>query len=205
MLVRNGEQVLLTIAIPIVLLIATRDLVLVATTTIIATMLTSLAISTGFERRSGALRFLGTTPLTRFELLTGKVLAQGSVLVLSLALAALVALWIGTLQLDDLDAPSILGGVLALLLGSAAFAAWGLLLGGAIRAEATLAIANAAFLALVGLAFATLPPIGVLIPSVALDSALADAGTASAVGPLAVLLAWSVSGAILATRGFRWD
>ena len=33
------------------------------------------SLATGFERRSGALRFLGTTPLSRAELLGGKALA----------------------------------------------------------------------------------------------------------------------------------
>lgn len=78
---RNGEQLLLTLVIPLILLIAmcvttfipTADGLsrvataypVVCTVSVIATCFTSLAIGTGFERRSGALTFLATTPLGR--------------------------------------------------------------------------------------------------------------------------------------------
>ena len=93
LLLRNGEQLLLTIAIPvgILLALAWTDLVpsvagpdrlstalaTVLSVTVISSGFTSLAIATAFERRSGALRLLGTTPLRRSELLGGKLGSKG--------------------------------------------------------------------------------------------------------------------------------
>jgi ABC-type transport system involved in cytochrome c biogenesis permease component len=88
---RNGEQLLLTLIIPVLLLIGLNAtgmfsssgtlsriesaFPLVCMVSLIATCFTSLAIGTGFERRSGALTFLATTPLGRQGLVMGKVIA----------------------------------------------------------------------------------------------------------------------------------
>lgn len=205
-LLRNGEQVLLTLLIPLGLLILVRDLAPVIATSVIAAMFTSLAIGTGFERRSGALRFLGVTPLRRSELLGGKLLASLCILVISLALTvALAAL------LHCLPGWSTAGWfiVIALvILGSAASAAWALLLAGTVRAEGVLAVANGVFIILVITAL-TLPGslptpwsmVVTALPSVALAHGLAQ----PALLPVAVLAAWAAAGIALSSRRFSWD
>ena len=205
-LLRNGEQLLLTFLIPLGVLVFTRDLVPVVTTSTLAAMFTSLAIATGFERRSGALRFLGVTPLSRSQLLAAKLLASATVLLLSLAVSFAVAA-----VLHCLPAWSAAGwgaGLLSVLLGCTAGASWGLLLAGTVRAEAVLAIANAVFLVLLAAALA-LPghlsapwsSIVLVLPSVALAQGLRSPSMSSIV----ILAAWSVLGIALARSRFRWD
>ena len=202
LLLRNGEQLLLALVIPSGLLIVFRDPIMVVSASIIATMFTSLAIATGFERRSGALRFLGVTPLTRTELLIGKLLAQLAVLALSLLLAAAVGSVIG-----GAPWPGGLTALPAIALASWGLAAWGLALAGAIRAEATLAVANGLFLALVATAAlapsatGTLRALVLATPGGALAAAL-DGG---APWLLAVLIVWGVVGTIVASRTLRWS
>ena len=153
LLLRNGEQILLMFIIPIALLIALRILrgnaineqvATVLTVSLIATCFTSLAIGTGFERRAGALKFLATTPLSRLDLLLGKALATGLLAALSLAALAIVAAVMG--WRPDVD---WFGLAAFVILGGGAFAALAVLLAGALRAEAVLALANGIFVLLV--------------------------------------------------------
>lgn len=215
---RNGEQLLLTLVIPIALLIGLNTttgvqqaMPVVLATSILATCFTSLAIGTGFERRSGALAFLATTPLTRLDLLLGKLLATAGLALVS----ALVTIGVG-LGLGWRPSASWLGVAAVLLAGGAASAAWAVLLAGTVRAEAVLAIANGLFILLVafgGIVFPTssMPEtIGTLVawlPSAALGNGLRVALTDTAFPSTDIiyLLAWAVIGASLARRHFRWD
>lgn len=227
LLLRNGEQLLLTLVIPIGLLlvltltdiVATSDgpdrvpdaLATVLTVSLLSGCFTSLAIATAFERRSGALRFLGTTPLTRLELLSGKALATATVTAVSVVAVVAAALVLGW-------RPQAGSAWLVpeLLLGALAFAAWGFALAGLLRAEAVLAVANGIFLLL--LLFG-----GIVVPASSLpgglgtvagwlpSGALADAltatlvtGSAPPVTDLVVLLVWFAGGTVVATRTFRW-
>ena len=111
LLLRNGEQVLLTLVIPVGIMLGLtltdvlvqtdgddripRALATVLAVSVISAAFTSLAIATAFERRSGALRFLGTTPLTRTELLAGKALATLLMTALSAAVACATAVAVG--------------------------------------------------------------------------------------------------------------
>src|SRR3954462_6264723 len=84
LLLRNGEQLLLTIVIPTRVLLLFAELAIVDVTgdrvdfvvpgvlalAVLSTAFTGQAIATGFERRYGVLRRLGTTPLTRLGPLT---------------------------------------------------------------------------------------------------------------------------------------
>lgn len=225
---RNGEQLLLTLVIPIGLLLGLtltdvivqvagpvripRALATVLTVSVISTAFTSLAIATGFERRSGALRFLGTTPLSRGELLGGKLLATAAVTSISAAAVMVVALAIGWRP-----TPGSAWAIPVLLLGAAAFASWGMALAGLLRAEAVLAVANGVFLVLIMFGGVVIPaaslpgPLGALatlLPSGALADALDAAlvqGSVPAPLPIVVLLVWLVGGATLAARTFRWS
>ncbi len=91
LLVRNGEQLLLALVIPVLLLVGGAESggvvnlgdgrridVLtpgVLALAIMSTSFTSLAIATGFERRYGVLKLLGASPLPRSGLLLGKVVS----------------------------------------------------------------------------------------------------------------------------------
>ena len=180
---------------------------------VISAAFTSLAIATAFERRSGALRFLGTTPLTRPELLAGKALATLAMTALSAGVACLTALAVGWRP-----SAGVWWVAPVLVLGTAVFAAWGMSLAGLLRAEAVLAVANGVFLFL--LMFG-----GVVIPAASLPGPLAAVGAVAALGsagrgahvrprrqacPRAghrspSCSRWGAVGTALAARTFRWS
>ena len=223
---RNGEQLLLTMIIPLVLLIAmcvtsfipavdglsrvASAFPTVCTVSVIATCFTSLAIGTGFERRSGALTFLATTPLGRQGLVVGKMLAT-----IVLAALSIVVVTIAAVALGWRASSQAWWAVPALVLAGVAFASWALFVASAFRAEAVLAIANALFLLLILLGGVIIPsssmPLGAvvsLLPSSALANALRDSlgsGTAPCWSSFVVLIAWAVVGFALARRRFRWQ
>lgn len=223
LLLRNGEQLLLMFVVPVLLLIAlgfsglsTKSINAAVPTvlavSIMATCFTSLAIGTGFERRSGALRYLGTTPLTRLDLITGKFLATAALTGMSAAVVIALGLalsWHPVLT-------GVFSALLVALLAAAAWVSWALVLAGALRAEAVLAIANGLFLLLImfgGVAVATsqMPEaVGAvidLLPSAALANGLREAletGQFPALA-IAVLAVWTLVGVVLARRSFRWE
>ncbi len=226
LLLRNGEQLLLTVIIPVtILLVLTltdlfpqgrgpeglpRSLATVLTVSIISSAFTSLAIATAFERRSGALRLLSTTPLSIRELITGKLLATVGVTAVSAVVVVLVAVVLGWRP-----GPGAAWAVPVLVLGVAAWVPWGLALAGALRAEAVLAVANGIFLVLLLLGGVVIPvtslpgALGALasvLPSGALSDALTTAlvtGSPDAAACL-VLVVWAGAGVLVATRSFRW-
>jgi ABC-2 type transport system permease protein len=223
---RNGEQLLLTLIIPLIVLIAmcvttfaptVDDLSRVAyafpvvcTVSIIATCFTSLAIGTGFERRSGALTFLATTPLGRPGLVIGKMLATVMLAGISLAIVTITAVALGWRA-----SPSSIWALPVVLVGGFAFASWALYIASVFRAEAVLAIANALFLFLMAvggviIASSSMPggEIIALLPSAALANALRDslgAGVAPNWFALVTLVVWAIVGYVLARRKFRWQ
>ena len=220
LLLRNGEQILVMFVIPLVLLIALTfarggdvdgQAPIVMAVSLMATCFTSLAIGTGFERRSGALKFLATTPLSRLDLLLAKAVATALLSAISIAAIALVSVLLGWRPVVNIP-----GAILAIALGGLAFAAWAVFLAGALRAEAVLALANGIFIVLIvfgGVVIATsaMPgPIGAIIallPSAALANAMtASLSTGAFPGTqLLLLLGWAAIAAFLARRTFTWD
>ena len=230
LMLRNGEQLLLAVVIPVIVLVGLvqaadsigldyqRPVVDVITPGVLAlavlsTSFTSLAISTGFERRYGVLKRLGSSPLPRWGLLAGKV---GALLLVE-ALQLLVIGLVGTALGWDpvLDAPALLGAALAVLLGTAAFASLGLLLAGTLRAEATLAAANLVYLLLLAGGAVVLPAsaygdfghVASWLPSGALGEAMRAALGRGEVawGHLLALLGCAVVGSVATARTFRWE
>lgn len=223
-LLRNGEQLLLTLILPAIALVvlARTDLVRldtggaapiqVATPGILALAImssafTANAIATGFDRRAGALRLLATTPLGRSGLLGGKALGVIAVEIVQIVLLSALAVGLG--WQPDLTGLPI--AVLAVALGTAAFTALALLLAGTLRAEAVLAGANLLWLLLVaggGVIFPTLGPLH-LLPSAglgdALRSSLIHGWTSAAVAPLLILAGWTVVLSAATARWFRWQ
>lgn len=222
LLLRNGEQLLLMFVIPVALLVGlefagsgwlgTSDAVpTVLAVSVMATAFTSLAIGTGFERRSGALEYLGTTPLTRIDLLVGKLLATFVLTCLSMGSIVLVGVLLGWEP-----RPSWTAAVLVTASGCLALGSWAIALAGLLRAEAVLALANGLFVLLVMFGGVVVPPasmpsllgaIASSLPSGALADGLRESlGAASwPLVPIGVLLAWAVAGALLARRTFRWE
>ncbi len=220
----NGEQVLLTLVIPLILLVGLArtsfvdlgsgdrlGLVVagVLTVAVMSTAFTSLAISTAFDRRSDALALLGTTPLTRAEWGLARVLAVLVVELVQGVLIVTVAIALGW----SADGLLLVAGLV--VLGTAGFGAIGLLLGGTVRAEAVLAIANGVYLLLLFaggtiIAVAELPgplaAVATVLPSGALGDALRSAVAGAAPGwvDLAVLAGWAVLGGALVAKFFRW-
>ena len=230
LLLRNGEQLVLAVALPLLVLVAgveagglvdlgpgrRVDLLApgVLALAVLSTSFTSLAISTGFERRYGVLKRLGATPLPRAGLLAGKGLAVLAVEVLQVVVIGAVALGLGWAPAGG--AIAVLGGVLALLLGTACFASLGLALAGSLRAEATLAVANLVYVLLLLGGAIVVPlaryPDGVrpfveLLPSGALAQSVREVSAGGGLPLLCVvvLVAWTVAGAVLTIRTFRWE
>jgi ABC-2 type transport system permease protein len=223
LLMTNGEQLLLTLVIPVVALVAiTRlDLASVEMATpgvmalaILSSAFTATAIATGFERRSGVLKFLGSTPLGRSGLLVGRVGATLAVILVQLVLIAATAAALGWSP----AAAQPLALLTVVALGTAALGSWGFALAGLLRAEATLAVANGIFLLLMLAGGTVLPtdrlpgPLAAvvqLLPSAALGDglrSLLDPGAAGAVWVQVGLLgAWTAGGILLAVRTFRWE
>ncbi len=230
LMLRNGEQLLLAVVIPVLVLVgavtgADRiglefddpavDVLTpgVLALAVMSTGFTALAIATGFERRYGVIKRLGSSPLPRSGLLAGKVLALLLVEALQLVVICAVALLLGWSPTGG--AVAVLGVVLAVVLGTAAFASLGLLLAGALRAEATLAAANLVYLLLMAAGAVVLPAsaygrfgdVVQWLPSGALGGAMRDAlldGTVAGVS-LLVLLGWTVIGTVLTAKTFSWE
>ena len=233
LMLRNGEQLLLAIVIPVIVLVGgvaaagrlSLDLgghravdVLtpgVLALAVMSTAFTSVAIATGFERRYGVIKLLGSSPLPRHGLLLGKVVALLNVVALQLVVLAVVGLALGWRPTLDDPPTSIVALVLAVGLGTAAFAALGLFVAGVLRAEATLALANLVYLLLMAGGGVVLPTstygsAGTVVqwlPSGALGEAMRAATIDAAVDgrSLVVLVAWAVVGTVLTARTFRWE
>jgi ABC-2 type transport system permease protein len=232
MLLRHGEQLLLTVVIPTLLLtlLSAVDIVTlseaetgggervdflapgVLALAVCSTAFTGQAIATGYERRYGVLKRLGTSPLPRWGLLAGKTGAVLAVLVLQTALLAAVALALGWSPHGNPLAVAAL-----LLLGTAAFSGLGLLMAGTLRAEATLAAANLVFILLLFGGGVIIPltdfpdPVREaleLLPLGALSEGLREMlleGSGMPWADAATLGVWAVLGLAAAARFFRWE
>ncbi|HEY8600143.1 MAG TPA: ABC transporter permease [Thermomicrobiales bacterium] len=225
---RRGENVLITMIVPVALLIFFTALGVPGLTTdrpvdfllpgmlalaIIANGMVSLGIATAYERYYGVLKRLGASPLPRGGLLIAKALA-----VLALELAQVVVLvGIAALVYGWRPAGVPLLALLVIVLGTITFAGIGLAMAGALRAEATLAGANALYLFFLIISGAVLPlerlpgllgDLARLLPAAALTEALRAAMTTGSAAPttaLIVLLVWGVGALAIAARTFRWE
>jgi ABC-2 type transport system permease protein len=224
LLLRNGEQLLLTMFIPITLLVGLTLLPLgsfgenraatfvpvIMALAVISTAFTGQAIAVAFDRRYGALKRLGATPLPVWGIIAGKSLAVVAVVFLQAIILGVIGFALGWRP-----APAALAlGAMIIALGTAAFAALGLLLGGTLRAEIVLAVANLMWFVFAGLGALTLEtgmiPASVkwlsrLTPSGALTEALSQAMTLSVdwLGIL-ILAVWGGFAALAARRWFRF-
>ncbi|MFD7185166.1 ABC transporter permease [Streptomyces sp. NPDC056637] len=227
MLLRNGEQLLLTVIIPTLLLVLFSAVDIVDTgdgkavdflapgilaLAVMSTAFTGQAIATGFERRYGVLKLLASSPLPRWALMTAKTLSVLVTEVLQVILVTVIAFALGWSPHGN-----PLAVLLLLVLGTAAFSGLGLLMAGTLKAEATLAAANLVFLLLL-VGGGVIVPLdkfpdaarSVLdrLPISALSDGLRDVlqhGAAMPWGDLAILAVWAVLGLGAAARFFRWE
>jgi ABC-2 type transport system permease protein len=223
LLIRNGEQLLLALVIPLAILVAGRfaniaisSLSLLAPSVLAlavwSSAFTSIAITTAFERRYGVLERLAPTPLGKPGLLTGKALAVVMIMLGQLVILTGAAVGLG--WRPAFTPLSALLAVLLVILASAAFVCLALLLAGRLRAESTLALANLIYvILLIGGALiipinhypAALQPVIEVLPTAALGEGLRAAANGQVVGwPVLVLLAWLVAAGLAAWKGFRW-
>jgi ABC-2 type transport system permease protein len=230
LLLRNGEQVGLTLVIPLLLLIFFNlpllyslgdlgvqrriDFVVpsILALAVMSASFTGLAIGTGFERKYGVLKRLGGTALPRSVLIGGKTVA---VLLVEVVQVTLIGLAGAALAWHPHGDPVVI--FFLVCLGTAAFGALGLLLAGTMRAEVTLAAANLIWLVLllgggVAIPLAKFPhavaDVLQFLPSAALADGLRVVLAFSAGVPwrdLLTLLAWAAAAMPAAARWFRWQ
>ena len=221
---RNAEQVLLNLVIPVGLLVV---LVLVPFVTVtgrrvdffvpgvlalavMSSAFTGQAIATGFERQYGVLKRLGATPLPRSVLLLAKTLGVLAVEVLQVLVLCGVGLALGW------HPHGSVAGVLGLVaLGTAAFSGLGLLLGGTLRGLTTLAAANLVWFVLLLLggvlfplsAFGGAAEVLRLLPTAALSDGLRSLlqGGHLVGRDLLALGGWAIVALAAAARAFRWE
>lgn len=231
-LFRNGEQLLLTMAIPIGLLVFFSSVDVlpsgdpnifddpvdflapgILALAIMSSAMVSLGIATGFERGYKVLKRLGITPLGRPRWLAAKIASVLCVLIVQFAVLVPVALARGW-NADEARWTSALGAV---ALGTSAFAGIGLTLAGRLRAEINLAVQNLIFLVLL-LSSGMMIPLDELpesastvsryLPSGALADLLRDSlvGGGSDIGRAwTVLVIWAVAAPAVAAATFRWE
>ncbi len=225
--IRRAESLLVTIVIPLGILVFFTKVDAVNTTlqdpvdflvpgvlalAVMSSAMVSLGIATGYERRYGVLKRLGSTPFSRAGLLAAKTLN-----VLALEVIQTVAIVVTGIALGWDVSGGLIAAVGLLLLGTIAFAGIGMLLAGTLRAEANLAVANGLFLALLflgGMAYPlhklpdALETFAKALPAAALSETLRgvlDRGASFPVGEFVVLVIWAIAAPLAAARWFRWE
>jgi ABC-2 type transport system permease protein len=227
LMLRNGEQLVLMIVIPALLLALFSAVPVIElggarrvdflapgilALAVLSTAFTGQAIATGYDRRYGVLKRLGATPLPRWGLIVAKTLAVLAIEVLQVALLVAIGRALGWQP-----HPAVLPAALLLVLGTAAFSGLGLLLAGTLRAEATLALANLLFLLLL-LAGDVVVPLSRFPPALAAPlhllpvTALADGlrtvlqqGGALPGSDVLTLAVWAAAAIAAAGLTFRWE
>ena len=225
-MIRNGEQLLLLVVIPVMLLVFFSqtdflpsdnenkiDFLLpgILSLAVISTAMVSLGIATGFERSYGVLRRLGTTPLGTRRLVAAKMSAICIIEIAQLVMLIVVGLLLGW-NPSRINSLQIL---LFLILGTTCFAGIGLTLAGRLRAEVNLAAQNGLYLVflLLGGIFvesdelpATISQISAFSPSSLLSGLLRDSFKNTVVlADAFALCGWAIAACVLAVTSFKWS
>lgn len=226
---RNGEQLLVNIAIPLLLLVFFSLVTVlpipagvvdrvdflapgIIALAVMSNAMVALAIGTGFERHYKVLKRLGSTPLGRGRWVLAKI---GMVKILLIVQIALIVLASFALGWNPGGTPWL--AVPAVILGALAFGGIGLLMAGTLRGTVTLALANGLYLVLLLLGgmiipFSEMPgalgAVGRALPSGALSQILQSClrdGAPTAGWAWLVLGLWALIAPALAVRLFRWE
>lgn len=226
-LLRHGEQLLVSVFLPLLALVGLAvtdvpslgageriDLAAagVLALAVISTAFAGQAILLGFERRYGVLRMLGTTPLGRAGLLLAKALSVFTVIVVQFLVLGAVAAVLGWRP----EPAGLPGALVVVVAGVLAFVSLAALIGGTLRAEGVLALANLLWILLAAFGGVLLPAdrypapwdtVMGLLPSSALGdgmrTALVDGGFPAV--EILVLLLWAAAASALASRLLRWS
>ena len=225
---RRGENILVTLIVPVVLLIFFTSLNIVPAVNgsavnflfpgilalaVMAAGMVNLGIATAYERYYGVLKRLGSSPLPRSGLIIAKII---SILVLEIVQVILLV-GVAVLLYGWQPAGSLPLALLAMVLGTVTFAAIGLAMAGALRAELTLAGANALFLLFILLGGGILPlshlpaplaAIAQFLPAAALTQALQATMSNNGSFPgfaFLVLVIWAIVVLVIAIRTFQWE
>lgn len=221
---RHGEQMLLTMIIPLAMLVGFslvpvfddpdpvgRVFPMILAIATMSAGFTGQAIAVGFDRRYGALKRIGASALPKWGIIIGKAAAVAIMVTAQFVLFSIVAVVMGF----SATAGGWALAYLVTVLGTFTFTAMGLLMGGTMGAEIILALANLIWFVMLGAA--TLVAVGPelpdgvsaalhLVPSVALTESLRAAfGGGFAWYALLVLVAWGVACTVAATRFFRFE
>lgn len=225
---RQGEQLLVSLGIPLMVLVFFSNIDVLPTGTdepidylapavlalaVMSTAMVSLGIGTGFERTYGVLKRLGASPLGR-----GRWVAAKITLVLATELVQWVVL-ISTAWLLGWHLPGVgwLVAVLGALLGTAAFGGLGLTMAGTLPGVVTLALANAVYFLLLltgGMVVpldelpAPIAAVAKVLPAAPLTEVITGSlGGRPSIAPWAwpVLIAWAVLAPLAAALTFRWE
>ncbi len=223
---RRGESLLVSFLIPLGILVFFSKVGAVNTSlkdpveflvpgvlslAVMSTAMVSLGIATGYERRYGVLKRLGSTPLSRGGLLVAKTINVVVIEVMQIVVIVATGIALGWELTGQFVAALGL-----LLLGTVVFASIGMLLAGTLRAEATLAVANGLFLLFLflgGMAYPldrlpdALASFARLLPPAALSESVRAAleGSGFPWSELVVLALWAVVMPFIVVRKFRWE
>ncbi|MFI7673956.1 ABC transporter permease [Actinophytocola sp. NPDC049390] len=219
---RNSEQILLTLLIPAALLVGLTVLDIfdlpdprvgsvvprVFALAVMSSAFTGQAIALGFDRRYGVLKRLAATALPRWLLVSGRAVAGLVVVAVQIVVLGVIAAVMGWSP----DLAGLAWVVLLVLIGTLSFGALGVLLGGALKAEVVLALANIVWFVLLLGGGIVVPPdsmpgglgdVVMLLPSGALTDGLHTAlvdGAAPSWTVFAVLVGWGAVATTAATR-----
>lgn len=221
LILRHGEQLLLSLIIPLLSLVGLAlfpvpgidDPLQLAVPFALALSalsagFTGQAISVVFDRRYGALKRIGASGVPKSIIIGGKILAVLIVSVIQSVLIVAIALALGW-RAPLATFPIAL---LFILVGLWAFISWGLLFGGTTSSEIVLAVANLIWFLLLGAAGAAAvtfgpgaPAVLTAVPSIALTDALWQATQGIFPLPHMIsLIVWAVVGTVLANRFFSF-
>ena len=225
---RNGEQLLVTLGIPLMLLGFFSVVDVLPTDTaesvdflvpgilalaVMSTAMVSLGIATGFERSYLVLKRLAATPLGTARLITAKTISIAIVEAAQMILLVSLGLVLGW---SPTGANWFLA-IVAVVLGTFAFAGIGLSLAGNLRGEVNLAATNGLYLVLLlvgGIVFpldklpAVMGDISKFMPTSALSDVLRETLMSSGVNTgtsWLVLTSWAIATPLLAAKTFRWS
>jgi ABC-2 type transport system permease protein len=226
---RNGEQLLVSIAIPLLLLVFFSSVEVlplpdgvdngvqflapgILALAVMSSAMVSLGIGTGFERQYKVLKRLGSTPLGRTRWVAAKI-----AMVLCLLVIQTLVLVVASFALGWSPGGTPALAPIAILLGASAFGGLGLLMAGTLRGTLTLALANGLYLVLLLLGGMIIPfdqmpgaigTFGRALPSGALSQVLQSClrdGAPAAGSAWIVLAIWAVLAPAAAARFFRWE
>ena len=187
----------------------------IAAFSVITACYTNIAMGVSFARDQGVLKRVKGSPLPAWCYLAGRI---GHAIMIGLLLVIIVTAFGAAFYDVEVPTNTIPGLLVALVVGSASFAALALAITAVIpNAEAAPAIVNFSILPLLFLSgvffpvpdwmatFSSFFPVKPLLDLIGDAFNPATAGTGIDMADLAVVTAWGIAGAVLAARYFSWE